>query len=158
MEVTAKDGASRASVSDGGMAAHTRHQNFDSKFSDVFAGLNYFGTSCQASNIIHDLYSYDSHTCVFFLYVRAFRFSTNKAEYQFVVDNGARRFHCLSHLGISPDFLLAVGRAVYWKNSSNPGTFGTEPLNWTVHPCLCHVLSPFAKFWPILLGCQFTSL
>ena len=75
-----------------------------------------------------------------------------------MVDNGARRFHCLSHLGISPDFLLAVGRAVYWKNSSNPGTFGTEPLNWTVHPCLCHVLSPFAKFWPILLGCQFTLL
>jgi len=75
-----------------------------------------------------------------------------------VVDNGARRFHCLSHLGISPDFLLAVGRAVYWKNSSNPGTFGTEPLNWTVHPCLCRVLSPFAKFWPILLGCQFTLL
>lgn len=75
-----------------------------------------------------------------------------------MVDNGARRFHCLSHLGISPDFLLAVGRAVYWKNSSNPGTFGTEPLNWTVHPCLCHVLSPFAKFWPILLGCQFALL
>lgn len=42
MEVTAKDGASRASVSDGGMAAHTRHRNCDSKFSDVFRWFELF--------------------------------------------------------------------------------------------------------------------